>query len=57
MKGQLQDATPRRMTVWLHEKRGSVISFGAPDQFTRLTPQRIALEKTDGTVVAERREP
>ena len=31
--------------------------YGAPDQRTMFTPDRIAIEKLDGTVVAERRMP
>src|SRR5215475_11036767 len=57
LKGVLQDANPRRMTVWLHEERSSVTPYGAADQRTMFTPDRIAVEKLDGTVVAERRMP
>jgi len=57
LKGMLQDPTPRRMSVWLHEERSSVLPFGAPDQRTMFTPDRIAIEKLDGTVVAERHAP
>ena len=54
LKGVPQDSTPRRMTVWLHEERSSVFPYGAPDQRTMFTPDRIAIEKLDGTIVAER---
>jgi hypothetical protein len=54
LKGVLQDSNPRRMTVWLHEERSSVLPYGAPDQRTIFTPERIAIEKLDGTLVAER---
>jgi hypothetical protein len=54
LKGLPQDSDPRRMTVWLHEQRASVLPFGAPDQRTMFTPDRIAIEKVDGTLVAER---
>ena len=57
LKGVPQDSTPRRMTVWLHERRASVFPFGAPDQRSMFTPERIAIEKLDGTVVAERQAP
>ena len=57
LKGVIQDADPRRMAVWLHQERSSVSPYGAPDQRTMFTPQRIAIEKLDGTVVAERRAP
>ncbi len=57
LKGILQDANPRRMTVWLHEERSSVTPYGAPDQRTMFTPDRIAIEKLDGSVVAERHAP
>src|ERR1700737_3615735 len=54
LKGAFQDRNPRRMTVWLHEERSSVTPYGAPDQRTMFTPDRIAIEKLDGTLVAER---
>ena len=54
LKGVMQDSSPRRMTVWLHEERSSVQPFGAPDQRTIFTPERIAIEKLDGTLVAAR---
>jgi hypothetical protein len=57
LKGVLQDPNPRRMTVWLHEERSSVMPYGASDQRTMFTPDRIAIEKLDGTPVAERRAP
>src|SRR6476660_8723832 len=57
LKGVLQDPNPRRMTVWLHEERSSVLPSGAPDQRTMFTPDRIAIEKLDGTLVAERHAP
>lgn len=57
LKGLRQDTDPRRMTVWLHEQRASVLPFGAPDQRTMFTPDRIAIEKLDGTLVAERYAP
>jgi hypothetical protein len=57
LKGLLQDPYPRQMTVWLHEERSSVFPYGAPDQRTVFTPDRIAIEKLDGTIVAERRAP
>ncbi len=57
LKGVPQDSSPRRMSVWLHEERSSVSPYGAPDQRTVFTPERIAIEKLDGTLVAERRAP
>ena len=57
LKGILQDSTPRRMSVWLHEERSSVLPYGAPDQRTMFTPARIAIEKLDGSMVAERHAP
>jgi hypothetical protein len=57
LKGVPQDANPRRMTVWLQEERSSVSPYGAPDQRTMFTPERIAIEKLDGTMVAERYAP
>jgi hypothetical protein len=57
LKGLVQDSSPRRMTVWLHEERSSVSPYGAPDQRTMFTPDRIAIEKLDGALIAERRAP
>ncbi len=57
IKGQPQDPSPRRMTVALHREWASVHPFGAPDQKTDFTPQRVAIEKLDGRVVAERINP
>ena len=54
LKGLPQDPTPRRMTVWLHEQRASVAPFGAPDQRSMFTPERVAIEKLDGSEVARR---
>src|ERR1700721_917465 len=57
IKGQPQDPSPRRMTVALHREWASVHPCGAADQRTDFTPERIAIEKLDGRVVAERRDP
>src|SRR5262249_20160810 len=40
---------PRRMTVWLHEERSSVAPYGAADQRTMFTPDRIASENARQT--------
>jgi len=53
LKGLMPDLGTRRMTAWLKEERASVFPFGAPDQRTAFTPERLAIEKLDGTVVAE----
>jgi hypothetical protein len=53
LKDVMQDRDPRRITVSLHEQRSSIL----PDQRTMFTPGRIAIEKLDGTVMAERRAP
>jgi hypothetical protein len=57
LKGTPQDSMPRQMTVWLHEERSSVAPYGAPDQRTAFTLDRIAIEKLDGATVAERYQP
>src|SRR5215468_6415175 len=57
LKGIPQDSSPRRMTAWLHEERSSVFPFGAADQRTMFTPERIAIERLDGAIVAERHAP
>ena len=53
LKGLMPDLSTRRMSVWLREERASVLPFGAPDQRTAFTPDRVAIEKVDGPVVAE----
>jgi hypothetical protein len=57
IKGQSEDPAPRRMTVTLQQQWASVQPFGAPDQKTDFTPDRVAIEKLDGRVIAERRNP
>ena len=57
LKGQPQDPTPRRMAVALQREWASVQPFGADDQKTDFTPDRVAIEKLDGTVVAELMDP
>jgi len=57
LKGMVQDAAPRCMTAWLHQERSSVYPYGKPDQRTMFTPETIAIEKLDGTVVSERDAP
>ncbi|NIJ64209.1 hypothetical protein FHR20_001140 [Sphingomonas leidyi] len=56
LKGFPTDTTRRWMTVWLHEQRASVTPFGAPDQRTAFTADRVAVEKLDGAIVAEDRD-
>jgi hypothetical protein len=57
MKGTPQDPTPRRMTVATRREWASVTPYGADDQHTDFTANRIAIEKIDGTVVKERLRP
>src|SRR5215472_6638951 len=57
LKGMIQGATPRRLTAWLDQQRSSVLPFGAPDQRTMFTSERIAIEKLDGTVLDGRHAP
>src|ERR1700755_1365348 len=57
MKGMPQDPTPRHMAAALQQEWSSVRPFGADDQRTDFTPDRVAIEKLDGTLVAERLRP
>ena len=57
LKGLMPDTSTRRMTAWLDEERASVRPFGAPDQRTSFTPERLAIEKLDGTTVSEWKHP
>jgi hypothetical protein len=54
LKGIVQDADPRRITASLHEERLSLRPYGAADQRSVFTPDRVAVEKLDGTILAER---
>ena len=54
LKGIPQDPIPRRMTVWLHEERASVTPFGAPNQRSMFTADKVAIERLDGSLVTER---
>lgn len=54
LKGVPQDPTPRQMTVWLQEQKASVYPLGSADQKSNFSPGRVAIEKLDGRVVAER---
>jgi hypothetical protein len=54
LKGLVGDSISRRVTVWLHEQRVWVLPVGDPDMGAAFTPERVAIEKLDGTVVAER---
>ncbi|WP_425258674.1 hypothetical protein ACPOLB_24545 [Rubrivivax sp. RP6-9] len=57
MKGLVQDARTRQMQVALHRQAASVRPFGNPDWRTNYTPQRVAIETTDGRTVQERLAP
>jgi hypothetical protein len=59
MKGMPQDPAPRQMTSASRVQRewSSVRPFGGDDQKTDFTPSRVAIEKLDGTIVAERLDP
>ena len=57
MKGTPQVPTPRRMTVATQREWASVTPYGADEQRTDFTANRIAIERMDGTVVNERLHP
>jgi hypothetical protein len=57
LKGLVQDPNPRRMAVDLHQQRSSLGPFGDPDWHTEFTPNRIAILRSDNSVVAERDDP
>jgi hypothetical protein len=56
-KGLVQAANPCRMCVELHHQRASLTPFGDADCHTDFTPDRIAILRSDGQVVAERADP
>lgn len=53
LKGQHTDQTPRHVRVLLGRVATSIQPFGAVDQRLNFTATRTAIEKLDGTVVAE----
>ncbi|KWX68517.1 hypothetical protein [Mycobacterium sp. NAZ190054] len=53
LKGQRTDRTPRHVRVSLGRVATSIEPFGAVDQRLNFTAGRTAIEKLDGTVVAE----
>jgi hypothetical protein len=53
LKGLIQDAAPRQMTVSLREEFASVTPFGQPNCRTNFRPDRVAIETLDGEVVRE----
>ena len=57
LKGVPQDPTPRQMSAALQREWSSVRPFGADDQRTDFTPDRVAIERLDGKVIAERLQP
>lgn len=57
LKGLIQDSTPRRQTVSLHEEFASVAPFGQPNWRTNFRPERVAIETTDGEIVRELADP
>jgi len=57
MKGTPQDAVAREMKVATKFEWASVTPFGNADQHTDFRPRRVAIQKTDGTVVSERLDP
>jgi hypothetical protein len=57
LKGLVQDPNPRHMTVALHQQRSSLKPFGNPDGHTEFTPDRIAIMRGNGSIVAERIDP
>lgn len=54
LKGIIQDAEPRQVSAWLHGERLTLQPYGAADQRSVFTPHRVAVEKMDGHVLAER---
>ena len=54
LKGLVQDAAPRDLTVSLHEEFASISPYGQSDWRTAFTPNRIAIETMSGALVRER---
>jgi hypothetical protein len=56
-KGIPNDTETRVQTVWLHRPRVTISNFGAADQTAVYTPERVSIEKLNGSVLAERSSP
>jgi len=57
MKGLEQDQNPRELTVWLHEQHSMLSAFGDPDWHLNFKTKYVAVEKGDGSLVADRNNP
>lgn len=57
LKGLIEDGVPRRMTVALHQQCASLRPFGDPGWRAEFTPDRVAILRSDGAIVAERKDP
>lgn len=57
LKGLIQDAAPRTMTVSLREPFASITPYGQPNWRTSFQPQRVAIETLEGEVIRERSDP
>ena len=57
LKKTPQDSTPREMRVATKHEWASLTPYGSPDQRTDFTPRRIAIGRSDGTIVGERFQP
>jgi hypothetical protein len=57
LKKVAQDPSPREMRVATQREWASVSPYGSADQETDFTPERIAIQKRDGTIVSERFRP
>jgi hypothetical protein len=57
MKGFTRDQRPCRATVWLHQERCTMGPSGNSDLHSDFAPDRIAILKGDGVVIAERDNP
>jgi hypothetical protein len=51
LKGQAGVLDDVVVTASLHEERVSHRPFGAPDRHSAFTPERVAIESEDGTVL------
>jgi hypothetical protein len=48
---------PRQLTVWLHEQRAMIAPIDGNGPRVVFTPERVAVEQLDGTLLAERTNP
>lgn len=53
----LPAVSPRHATIWLHEQRATLVSTDGTGPLIVFTPARVAVEQSNGAILAERMSP